>query len=259
MDTVYQRRITRRAGALIAARPSRRSSDASTRPSSRADTAGPLADLAPDAPLTIVTHQRPDLDATTAVVLVERLLAGRVTEGARRLADWVCTIDRGETRLDPVRPVTPYSVFLARQRLAAGGRDTDAASRAALESGADLVRWVLARLDTGLALTALGAELEAAPDFAAEFVQPDAGVDLKGLGDALEDAETARRRALGQERRGTPRPGYASPDPWYDGRSPLHRFTIVDAPHGGTVLTPPAVRAVFEAWLESLPQARPGS
>jgi len=78
-------------------------------------------------------------------------------------------------------------------------------SRAALESGADLVRWVLARVDTGLALTALGAELEAAPD------------------------------------------------PWYDGRAPLHRFTIVDTPHGGTVLTPPEVR------VKSLPQARPGS
>ncbi|WP_295387730.1 hypothetical protein [uncultured Thiodictyon sp.] len=79
-------------------------------------------------------------------------------------------------------------------------------------------------------------------------IQPDLGLWLKGLGQVLEEAETARRRQLGCERQGAPRPGYAGPDPWYDGRSPLHGYTIVDAPHGGTVLDATQVRAAFERW-----------
>ena len=288
------------------------------------------ADLPPGEPLTIVTHQEPDLDAAAAVVLVERVLAGQVTAGARRLADYVCTIDRGETRLDPARPITPYAVFLTRIRRAVGEEplDPDTASRAALEASTGLVRWMLARFDAGISPAALAAECERVPDLAADCavihadldryrvdlaraerltpalpavggglaavpglwidhptawlfkswargdtdgaadprgfvflavglqggrtilsVQPDAGVTLAGLGATLERAETVKRRRLGQERRGPPRPGYGSPDPWYDGRSPLHRFTIVDTPHGGTVLTPAEVRAVFDAWL----------
>jgi len=61
-------------------------------------------------------------------------------------------------------------------------------------------------------------------------------VYLKGLGDLLEKAEQEKRKALGSEIQGENRPGYNSPDPWYDGRSPLHNYTIIDSPRMGTVL-----------------------
>jgi len=86
------------------------------------------------------------------------------------------------------------------------------------------------------------------PQRAILSVMPDSGVNLKGLGAALEKAEKAKREQIGQVRTGTNRPGYDSPDPWYDGRSPLHAYTIVDAPHGGSVLTEPEIRRVFEQW-----------
>ena len=291
-----------------------------------------VADLPPGEPLTIVTHQGPDLDAAAAVVLVERVLAGQVTAGARSLADYVCTIDRGETRLDPAKPITPYAVFLIRIRRAVGeDLDLDKASHAALAAGTGMVRWMLARFDAGVSPAELAVECAHSPDFAAECaaicmdlnryrvdlaraerltpalpaanggllavpglwiehpeawlfkswargdtggaadprgfvflavgyqggrtilsVQPNVGVTLEGLGAVLEHAETMKRRLLGRERRGPARPGYGSPDPWYDGRSPLHRFSIVDSPHDGTVLTPVEVRAAFNAWLKGL-------
>lgn len=77
-------------------------------------------------------------------------------------------------------------------------------------------------------------------------VDPRAGLWLRGLGAALDHAETARRAALGQARTGPPRPGFANSDPWYDGRAPLYNYTIVDAPRAGTVLTPEEVAAIVE-------------
>lgn len=60
---------------------------------------------------------------------------------------------------------------------------------------------------------------------------------LKGLGAALEQAETARRAEQGKARGGKPRwPDVDNDDPWYDGRAPVHAYTIVDAPRLGTVL-----------------------
>lgn len=65
-------------------------------------------------------------------------------------------------------------------------------------------------------------------------------VDLRGLGFALEQAESRTRRQAheGHEPRGgSPRfpDGYCdNADPWYDGRG--HEFTIVDTPNTGTVL-----------------------
>jgi hypothetical protein len=296
-----------------------------------------VSNLAPGEPLTIITHQAPDLDAVTAAVLVERVLAGAVSAGARRLADYVCAIDRGETRLDPAVPMTVYTVFLARVHLAASGAggDGDAAALAALEAGAALVRQLIARLDLDPDLAALEQALAQEPAWTAEralidadlaryrsdlagaerlrpalprvagglapvpglwvtqpramlfkswargdvdgaadprgfvflavvlspqrtilSVQPDQGVWLQGLGAALEQAEAAKRRRLGQERRGEPRPGYDSPDPWYDGRAPLHGWTIVDAPRAGSVLTPAEIRGVLDAWLAELGQER---
>jgi hypothetical protein len=82
-------------------------------------------------------------------------------------------------------------------------------------------------------------------------VDPAAGVWLKGLGAALDQAETAKRAILGQERTGPVRPGYDNSDPWYDGRSPIHNYTIIDAPRAGTVLTAAEVAALVthpEAW-----------
>jgi len=60
---------------------------------------------------------------------------------------------------------------------------------------------------------------------------------LKGLGMALEDAETTKRNWLGKQRPGPPRwPDVDNNDPWYDGRSAAHAYTIVDAPRIGSVL-----------------------
>ena len=68
-------------------------------------------------------------------------------------------------------------------------------------------------------------------------VDPQAPYHLEGLGDLLEIAETRKRTTLSLERPGASRPGYDNPDPWYDGRNPLHGYTIVDSPRAGTVLS----------------------
>jgi hypothetical protein len=62
---------------------------------------------------------------------------------------------------------------------------------------------------------------------------------LLGLGRALEEAESRKREKLsGKERGGPPRwDDVDNNDPWYDGRSPAHSYTIVAAPRMGTVLT----------------------
>lgn len=84
-------------------------------------------------------------------------------------------------------------------------------------------------------------------------VRPDAGVTLRGLADLLDQAEAEERvRRQGVDDRVTdpatgsaraPRPGYRNADPWYDGRA--HGYTIVDAPHGGSVLDAETVEALF--------------
>ncbi len=68
---------------------------------------------------------------------------------------------------------------------------------------------------------------------------------LKGLGDLIEQAETEKKKQLGLERQGENRPGYNSPDPRYDGRSPLHHYTIIDSPRAGTVFMVKELRNVF--------------
>jgi len=78
-------------------------------------------------------------------------------------------------------------------------------------------------------------------------VDPVAGVTLKGLGAALEKAETEKRKQLGKERPIEPRrPGYDNSDPWYDGRAPIFNYTIVDTPRDGTVLTEKEIREIVE-------------
>jgi hypothetical protein len=84
-------------------------------------------------------------------------------------------------------------------------------------------------------------------------VTPDSGVSLCGLGELLDAAEGRKREAVyGVDDRvedpatgasKPPRPGYANSDPWYDGRG--HKFTIVDSPRSGTVLTAGEIERLF--------------
>jgi hypothetical protein len=94
-------------------------------------------------------------------------------------------------------------------------------------------------------------------------VMPESGAWLKGLGQLLDSTETKRRLEVygvdtrredpvtGEKlpvRRSTPPPGtpeYDSADPWYDGRAGTHNFTIIDAPHDGTLLTADEIEKVF--------------
>jgi RNase P/RNase MRP subunit p30 len=77
-------------------------------------------------------------------------------------------------------------------------------------------------------------------------------LDLKGLGDMLEEAETIKRMTVGKERQGKSRPGYRSPDPWYDGRNSLHSYTIIDTPREGTVLTWKEIQEVIKNYSHHL-------
>ena len=78
-------------------------------------------------------------------------------------------------------------------------------------------------------------------------VDPAAGVWLKGLGAALDQAETIKRRRTGP---GTHRPGAAPastmPTPGTMAALALYNYTIVDAPRAGTVLTAAEVAAIVE-------------
>ncbi len=90
-------------------------------------------------------------------------------------------------------------------------------------------------------------------------VDPASEVGLKGLGEALERAETVKRMRLGMERKGENRPGYDSPDPWYDGRSPLHNYTIIDSPRAGTILIGGEVKKILDMWMKEIKRKRGGA
>ena len=85
-------------------------------------------------------------------------------------------------------------------------------------------------------------------------VAPDQGVWLKGLGAALEAEEVKIRAQRGLLREGDRR--YAdvtNDDPWYDGRSRLHGFTIVDTPRRGTLLEDRVISNIVwspEKWID---------
>lgn len=84
-------------------------------------------------------------------------------------------------------------------------------------------------------------------------VTPESGLSLEGLGELLDNAEAERRIEIhGVDNRVqdpirgdllTPRPGYHNADPWYDGRG--HRYTILDAPRSGTLLTADEIESLF--------------
>jgi hypothetical protein len=80
-------------------------------------------------------------------------------------------------------------------------------------------------------------------------VPPDQDVNLKGLGERLETKETEVREQMGKQRLGQNRPGYDSPDPWYDGRSPLHHYTIIDSPRDGTVIGMEDILSMLYSYL----------
>jgi hypothetical protein len=82
-------------------------------------------------------------------------------------------------------------------------------------------------------------------------VAPDRGVWLRGLGRALEGAEILTRAHssnLERDWRLGPRrwPDVSNADPWYDGRAPLHGYTIVDSPSVGTLLSTKEVMAIVK-------------
>jgi class 3 adenylate cyclase len=78
-------------------------------------------------------------------------------------------------------------------------------------------------------------------------VDPASGTHLRGLGEALEAAESAKRNDMGQARPLHPKRYPAdNSDPWYFGQG--HGFTIVDSPARGTVLTAEEVEQVRMAW-----------
>jgi tRNA A-37 threonylcarbamoyl transferase component Bud32 len=80
-------------------------------------------------------------------------------------------------------------------------------------------------------------------------VSPESGFWLRGLGAALERREEEARARLGCLRPQPPRwPDVTNADPWYDGRSPLHGYAVVDTPGHGTVL---ALDEVVETILDS--------
>jgi len=75
-------------------------------------------------------------------------------------------------------------------------------------------------------------------------VKPDSEVWLKGLGAILEKKEKEKQRLAFQTdfhrwRSQDPsriRRDYDIEDPWYDGRAPIHDYTIVDSPNRGSLL-----------------------
>jgi len=201
-------------------------------------------------PLELVTHRQPDLDAITAIHFVESLVKGPLPRPAADL--WAAAValvraDLGRYRADLARA---ERLMVALPRTAAG--ETERVPGLWIAAPDSLLFKAWARGDTrgagdprGFVFTAVALS----PSRVILSVQPGLGLWLRGLGEALEAAETAKRLRLNRPRRGAPRPGYAGPDPWYDGRSPLHGYTIVDAPHGGTLLDPAEIRAVFTHWL----------
>ncbi len=70
-------------------------------------------------------------------------------------------------------------------------------------------------------------------------VNPDAGTNLRGLGQLMEKHETQKRKQLGKER-----PAHA--DLWYFGEG--HKYGLIGSPGNGTILTPEEVQKIHESW-----------
>jgi hypothetical protein len=79
-------------------------------------------------------------------------------------------------------------------------------------------------------------------------VVPDSGCSLKGLGlylDYLEMKKLLNRNDIFKII-GNKRLGFHRENPWYDGRSSLHNYTIVDAPINGSVLAEQIILKAIE-------------
>ncbi len=89
-------------------------------------------------------------------------------------------------------------------------------------------------------------------------VLPERGVWLRGLGAALERSEAEARAEMGFLRPLPPRwPDVTNSDPWYDGRAPIHGYTVVDIPDCGTVLTSEEVCRIVDDTASWIPLGRP--
>ena len=69
---------------------------------------------------------------------------------------------------------------------------------------------------------------------------PNTPYSLKGLGLLIERLEIEKLLYLGEtigSLTDNSRPGFHRADPWYDGRAPVHNYTIIDAPRVGSTLS----------------------
>ena len=88
-------------------------------------------------------------------------------------------------------------------------------------------------------------------------VDPNLPYTLKGLGiylDFLEMKDLLKKTTL-SEVIGEKRPGFHRANPWYDGRSGMHNFTIIDSPLGGSNLTEQEIKNAIlntSVWTFSL-------
>lgn len=119
--------------------------------------------------VTILTHQYPDLDAITGVRFARaQLRAETIDAAALEWVDYVEGIDRGHTRLDPARPINPYSVIMMRlARIAQSDGDADQISGRMLGAGLAFVDLILARRRVGFAVDS-EAIVAAVPELAAD-------------------------------------------------------------------------------------------
>ena len=85
-------------------------------------------------------------------------------------------------------------------------------------------------------------------------VPPTLKFALTGLGAALEKAESQKRKKMNKMRPAEPKrwSDAENSDPWYDGRSQVHSYTIVDSPREGTVLSVDEVVKVLQKgkWMK---------
>ncbi len=69
---------------------------------------------------------------------------------------------------------------------------------------------------------------------------PNTPYALKGLGILIERLEIEKLLESGETEENltnNSRPGFHRADPWYDGRAPVHNYTIIDAPRAGSMLS----------------------
>lgn len=79
---------------------------------------------------------------------------------------------------------------------------------------------------------------------------PNTSYDLKGLGILIDSLEIQKLLGKGHQKSdltSDTREGFHRNDPWYDGRNPMHDYTIIDAPREGSELTHQEVMEAIKA------------